>query len=363
MPTRRRTRLGYVCFDFITKGADGVSEEKDLAGEINRHLAAAADKILPLAVCTGILTALSFVTDVYAVSPLNFGGNTPVAQFFRDLSEIISRLILPLWSACIACSVARRAGFYAGFVGGAIVCSGGAGFWAAMAAGFIAGYMVNYGKKNFTRLPQNWRECRFTVIYPLFAIIVTGYVAMYILNPPAGSLFNWLPDNLSRPVGDSPALTGFILGALPILDINGPWSRGAWFTGASLLTDGECHVMARVMAGEMVPPLVIAVTALWRRKIFTPDELACAKLNFFCGLTAVIMGVFPFAARDPWRVVPACLIGSGIAGALTATFDCTIYASAGGILAAQGLNSPALFVVAVAVGTVTGAAIFMKIKK
>lgn len=338
------------------------SDEVSLAHQITRHLAAGADGILSLSVSGSLLMALSYLTDVYAINPANLGNNTPVAQFFHELGTVSFGLVLPLWSGFIAKSVAGEAGFVAGLLGGALAVSSGSGFWMAMASGFIAGYSVNYAKKNFARCPKTWRECKTTIIYPVFALIVTGYIALFVLAPPAASLYNWLPDNLSVPIGNSATLTGMLSGGLSALDLNGPLARGAWYTGANLIGDGEHHVMARVMAGEMVPPLIIAFAATWRKNCFTTKESGAAKCNYFIGLTGVLEGVFPFAARDPWRIIPACALGAATAGALTAIFDCTMNISAGGIFALAAVNSPVLFMLSVLVGAVVGAILLIWLK-
>jgi PTS system fructose-specific IIC component len=260
-------------------------------------------------------------------------------------------------------SIADRPGLAAGFVGGALSGSNGSGFLGALLAGFLAGFIVNGLKKAFSCLPQALEGTKPILLYPLFGILIIGFICQIIVGPPVALANEWLIDTLKNMDPSAKLLVGAVVGGMMAIDMGGPINKAAYVTGTGLLAGGEYGVMAAVMAGGMVPPLAIALCTLFFKSKFTKQEQSTAPTNIVMGLSFITEGAIPFAAGDPLHVIPACAIGSAIAGALTMMFECTLMAPHGGIFVVPTIGNAGMYLVSILVGAVVGAVILGFIRK
>ena len=319
--------------------------------------------MLPFVVGGGILIALAFLLDDYSIDPKNFGSNTPVAKFFKDIGGAAFGFMLPVLAGFISMSIADRPGLAVGFVGGALAGTTGSGFLGALVAGFVGGYAVNFLKKSFRCLPESLDGIKPVLLYPFFGILIIGFVSMFIIAPPVGALNTWMVDTLKNMDPNARILLGIVMGGMMAVDMGGPINKAAYVTGTGLLASGEFHVMAAVMAGGMVPPLAIALCTTFFKNRFTESERKAGVTNYVMGLSFITEGAIPFAAGDPLRVIPACVIGSATAGALSMAFDCTLRAPHGGIFVVPTIGNPVMYLVAILVGAVVGCAVLSVLKK
>ncbi len=337
-------------------------KQEGLARQIYKNLMDGVSHMLPFVVGGGILIALAFLFDDYALNPANFGSNRPIAKFFKDTGDLAFGFMLPVLSGFIARSISERPGLAVGFVGGAIMQATHAGFIGAMIAGFAAGYTVRRLKLICRHLPASLDGIKTILIYPFFGILIVSLIGFFIIAPPCTALNFWLIDALSTLNPEARVLMGLILGGMMSVDMGGPVNKAAYLTGTGLLASGEYHVMAAVMAGGMVPPLAIALCTTFFRNRFTPAERRAGLTNYIMGLSFITEGAIPFAASDPIRVLPSCVIGSAVAGGMSMALDCTLRAPHGGIFVVPTIGYPLYFILAVFVGAVIGC-IFMGIWK
>lgn len=353
---------------YHASGADEAEGAADVAGEslgrqIYKHLMNGVSHMLPFVVGGGILIALAFLLDDYSIDPKNFGSNTPVAKFFKDIGGAAFGFMLPVLAGFISMSIADRPGLAVGFVGGALAGTTGSGFLGALVAGFVGGYAVNFLKKAFRCLPESLDGIKPVLLYPFFGILIIGFVSMFIIAPPVGALNTWMVDTLKNMDPNARILLGIVMGGMMAVDMGGPINKAAYVTGTGLLASGEFHVMAAVMAGGMVPPLAIALCTTFFKSRFTESERKAGVTNYVMGLSFITEGAIPFAAGDPLRVIPACVIGSATAGALSMAFDCTLRAPHGGIFVVPTIGNPVMYLVAILVGAVVGCAVLSVLKK
>lgn len=353
---------------YHASGADEAEGAADIAGEslgrqIYKHLMNGVSHMLPFVVGGGILIALAFLLDDYSIDPKNFGSNTPVAKFFKDIGGAAFGFMLPVLAGFISMSIADRPGLAVGFVGGALAGTTGSGFLGALVAGFVGGYAVNFLKKAFRCLPESLDGIKPVLLYPFFGILIIGFVSMFIIAPPVGALNTWMVDTLKNMDPNARILLGIVMGGMMAVDMGGPINKAAYVTGTGLLASGEFHVMAAVMAGGMVPPLAIALCTTFFKNRFTESERKAGVTNYVMGLSFITEGAIPFAAGDPLRVIPACVIGSATAGALSMAFDCTLRAPHGGIFVVPTIGSPVMYLVAILVGAIVGCAVLSILKK
>lgn len=353
---------------YHASGADEAEGAADVAGEslgrqIYKHLMNGVSHMLPFVVGGGILIALAFLLDDYSIDPKNFGSNTPVAKFFKDIGGAAFGFMLPVLAGFISMSIADRPGLAVGFVGGALAGTTGSGFLGALVAGFVGGYAVNFLKKAFRCLPESLDGIKPVLLYPFFGILIIGFVSMFIIAPPVGALNTWMVDTLKNMDPNARILLGIVMGGMMAVDMGGPINKAAYVTGTGLLASGEFHVMAAVMAGGMVPPLAIALCTTFFKNRFTESERKAGVTNYVMGLSFITEGAIPFAAGDPLRVIPACVIGSATAGALSMAFDCTLRAPHGGIFVVPTIGNPVMYLVAILVGAVVGCAVLSILKK
>ena len=343
-------------------------EKTSIGSNIYRHLMSGVTHMLPFVVGGGILIAISFLLDNYEINPSGFGSNTPIAAFFNTIGNSAFGFMLTVLAGYIAYSIADRPGLAAGFVGGAIAISGvtiqslkdttitvvSSGFLGALLAGFIAGYVIIFLKKIFSAIPKTLEGIKTILLYPLFGILLTGFIIM-LINPFIGMINIWLNNALNNMGGVNKVILGIILGGMMSIDLGGPVNKAAYTFGTGMLAEGHYDIMAAVMAGGMVAPLVIAIFATIFPKKINPKEKSSALLNYILGLSFISEGAIPFASSDPLRVLPSCIIGSAIAGGLSMFFNCTVMAPHGGIFVIGIVGNALMYIVSIAIGSLVGA--------
>ena len=343
---------------------EGELEEKECLGrKFYKDLMNGVSHMLPFVIGGGILIAIAFLLDDYSIDPSNFGKNTPLAAFFKTTGDTAFGFMLPILAGYIAMSIGDRPALAVGFVGGALANSGGSGFLGALLAGFIAGYVVLGLKKLFDYLPDSLEGLKPTLLYPVLGILLIGVIITYIVNPPVGALNNLMTNALNSMGESSSVVLGLILGGMMSIDMGGPFNKAAYVFGTASLTSGNYVIMASVMAGGMVPPLAIALCTTFFKKKFTASERKSGITNYIMGLSFITEGAIPFAASDPARVIPSCVVGSAIAGGLTAFFGCTLRAPHGGIFVIPVIGKPFGFLAAVVIGSLVGMILLALLKK
>ena len=351
-----------------------VSEKKaggSKGHQIYMQLMNGVSHMLPFVVGGGILIALAFLIDglcvdmtsLTAEARQSFGSITPVAATLKSIGNLAFGFMLPVLAGCIAMSIADRPGLAVGFVGGAIAANGKSGFLGALVAGFLAGYLILLLKKLFGKLPEALEKIAPVLLYPVFGILIVGLVMTFVVEPPIGALNTALNTALTNMSGSSKVLLGIIVAGMMAVDMGGPFNKAAYVFGTASIAAGNYGIMAAVMIGGMVPPCAIALASLLFKDKFTKTERESAPTNFIMGLAFITEGAIPFAASDPLHVIPACVIGSGLAGALSMAFNCTLMAPHGGIFVFPVVGNPLMYLVALAVGTVVGALMLGVLKK
>ena len=348
-------------------GSDEAEGAADTAGEslgrqAYKHLMNGVSHMLPFVVGGGVLIALAFLFD--APEPAaSFGSNTPFAKFFMSVGGAAFGFMLPVLAGFISMSIADRPGLAVGFVGGALAGTTGSGFLGALLAGFLGGWIVNLLKKAFSGIPASLDGVKPVLLYPFFGILLMGFISMYIIAPPVSAINAWLTDTLANMDPSARILMGIVVAGMMAIDMGGPINKAAYVTGTGLLASGEYHVMAAVMAGGMVPPLAIALCTTFFKNRFTESEQKAGVVNYVMGMSFITEGAIPFAAGDPLRVIPSCVIGSAVAGALTMAFDCTLRAPHGGIFVVPTIGNPVMYLAAILIGAVVGCAVLSVLKK
>lgn len=341
-----------------------IGESEGIGRQIYKHLMNGVSHMLPFVIGGGILIALAFLFDTYnPAAPSKFGSGTPLSAFFMNIGGTSFGFMLPVLAGFIAQSIADRPGLAAGFVGGALANAGGSGFLGALLAGFAAGYLVLALKKAFSGLPHSLEGIKPVLIYPLLGVFLIGVAIIFVINPPVSAINNWLMDTLKTMGSTSRVLLGIIFGGMMAVDMGGPVNKAAYVIGTGALAEGEFGVMAAVMAGGMVPPLAIALCTTFFPNRFTKSEREAGLTNYIMGLSFITEGAIPFAAADPLRVLPACIVGASTAGALSMFFDCTLRAPHGGIFVVPTIGNPLMYLVSIAVGAVISMVILAVLKK
>ena len=351
-----------------------VSEKKaggSKGHQIYMQLMNGVSHMLPFVVGGGILIALAFLIDglcvdmtsLTAEARQSFGSITPAAATLKSIGDLAFGFMLPVLAGFIAMSIADRPGLAVGFVGGAIAANGKSGFLGALVAGFLAGYLILLLKKLFGKLPEALEKIAPVLLYPVFGILIVGLVMTFVVEPPIGALNTALNTALTNMSGSSKVLLGIIVAGMMAVDMGGPFNKAAYVFGTASIAAGNYGIMAAVMIGGMVPPCAIALASLLFKDKFTKTERESAPTNFIMGLAFITEGAIPFAASDPLHVIPACVIGSGLAGALSMAFNCTLMAPHGGIFVFPVVGNPPMYLAALAVGTVVGALMLGVLKK
>ena len=327
--------------------------------------------MLPFVVGGGILIAIAFLIDGMNIDLNllseqergNFGTITPLAAMFKGIGGTAFGLMLPVLAGFIAEAIADRPGLALGFVGGMIAANGKSGFLGAIAAGFLAGYIILLLRRLCDRLPASIEKIAPVLLYPLFGIFLIGIGMNYVIEPVVGAINAALNSGLAGMGGVSKVMLGLILGAMMATDMGGPFNKAAYVFGTAAIAAGNYDIMAAVMIGGMTPPCAIALATLLFKKKFTKEERESGPTNFIMGLAFITEGAIPFAAADPLRVIPACMIGSGAAGALSMLFQCTLMAPHGGIFVFPVVGNALLYLVALVAGTLITTALLGILKK
>ena len=358
------------------------NEKEGLGRQFYKHLMNGVSHMLPFVVGGGILIAIAFLLDDYSINPANFGMNTPVAAFFKTIGGQAFGFMLPVLAGYIAMSIADRPGLAVGFVGGILASAGytfgnlmnfseitpvSAGFLGALLAGFVGGYLVLLLKKIFSVLPDSLEGIKPVLLYPVFGILLIG-VIMLAVNPIMGAINTGLNNFLSSMSGTSKIVLGTILGAMMAIDMGGPFNKAAYVFGTAQLTVANAGpeqygIMAAVMIGGMVPPLAIALATTFFKNRFSESERKSGVVNYVMGLSFITEGAIPFAAADPLHVLPACIVGSGVAGALSMAFNCGLREPHGGIFVLPTITNPLMYLVALLIGSIIGALLLGILKK
>lgn len=342
------------------------SEEKEdetAFRKVYKHLMNGVSNMLPFVVSGGILIALAFLLDKYAIDPANFGSNTPIAAFFKSIGDVAFGFMLPVLAGYIAYSIADRPALVVGFVGGSLANAGGSGFLGALLAGFLAGYLVVGLKKVFSVLPDSLDGIKPVLLYPLFGTLLMGVIMTFVIVPPVAAL-NAGITNLLNGLGTSSKLVlGLVLGGMMAIDMGGPINKAAYVFGVASLQSGQYEIMAAVMAGGMVPPLSIALATTFFKNRFTKEQQESGKVNYVMGLSFITEGAIPFAAADPLKVIPACVLGSATAGALSMMFNATLRAPHGGIFVVPVVGHPIAYLGAIIAGSLVGMFALALLKK
>ncbi|MGN2369303.1 PTS fructose transporter subunit IIABC [Clostridium cagae] len=338
-------------------------ENESIGRQIYKHLMNGVSHMLPFVIGGGILIALAFLFDDYSIDPSNFGMNTPLAAFFKTVGKTAFDFMLPVLAGFIAMSIGDRPALAVGFVGGALANKGGSGFLGALLAGFIAGYLVVLLKKLFDKLPQSLEGLKPVLLYPFFGILLIGAIMVFAVNPPVGALNTMITNGLNSMGGTSKVLLGIVLGGMMSVDMGGPVNKAAYVFGTASLASGNFEIMAAVMAGGMVPPLAIALSTTFFKNRYTVRERQSGLTNYIMGLSFITEGAIPFAAADPLRVIPACVVGSAVAGGLSMFFDCALRAPHGGLFVIGIISNKLGYIGAIAAGAVVGMIILSVLKK
>ena len=351
-----------------------VSEKKaggSKGHQIYMQLMNGVSHMLPFVVGGGILIALAFLIDglcvdmtsLTAEARQSFGSITPVAATLKSIGNLAFGFMLPVLAGFIAMSIADRPGLAVGFVGGAIAANGKSGFLGALVAGFLAGYLILLLKKLFGKLPEALEKIAPVLLYPVFGILIVGLVMTFVVEPPIGALNTALNTALTNMSGSSKVLLGIIVAGMMAVDMGGPFNKAAYVFGTASIAAGNYGIMAAVMIGGMVPPCAIALASLLFKDKFTKTERESAPTNFIMGLAFITEGAIPYAAADPLHVLPSCIVGSAVAGALSMAFGCTLMAPHGGIFVFPVVGNALMYLVALVVGTVISAVLLGVLKK
>lgn len=354
-----------------SQAADSEEESDSVGHQIYKHLMNGVSHMLPFVIGGGILIAIAFLIDGFAVDlnslPFdersNFGTITPMAAMFKSIGGVAFGFMLPILAGFIAMSIADRPGLAVGFVGGAIAANGTSGFLGALVAGFVAGYLVRLLKKLFEKLPEGLEGIKPMLLYPVIGIFLIGVIMTYVVEPPIGALNVMINNGLNSINGAKAILLGALLGGMMSVDMGGPVNKAAYVFGTASIAAGNYNIMAAVMVGGMVPPLAIALATMFFKNKFTEEERKAGPTNIVMGLSFISEGAIPFAASDPLRVLPSCIIGSAVAGALSMAFNCTLMAPHGGIFVFLTVGHPLLYLISLAVGSVVGCVILGLLKK
>lgn len=362
------------------------AKNESIGRQLYKHLMNGVSHMLPFVIGGGILIALAFLLDDYSINPANFGMNTPVAAFFKTVGGVAFNFMLPILAGYIAMSIADRPGLAVGFVGGSLAAAGTsfatildpntaaipAGFLGALLAGFVGGYFMMGLRKVCDKLPDSLEGIKPILLYPVIGVLFMG-LFMCLVNPIMGAINNGLIAFLNSLGGTSKILLGAVLAGMMSIDMGGPFNKAAYVTGTGAIATAaaagaaqgaiEYQMMAAVMVGGMVPPLAIALCTTFFKRKFTQDERKSGVVNYIMGLCFITEGAIPFAASDPLRVIPSCVVGSAVAGALSMFFGCSLMAPHGGIFVFPVVTNVLGYVISLVVGSLVGMLLLGVLKK
>ena len=348
-----------------------VGGKESIGHQIYKHLMNGVSHMLPFVVGGGILIAIAFLIDGFSVDlnslpadqRANFGTITQAAAMFKGIGGTAFGFMLPILAGFIAMSIADRPGLAVGFVGGSIAANGTSGFLGALVAGFVAGYIVLLLKKVFSKLPESLDGMKPVLLYPLLGIFLVGVIMQFVVEPPIGALNTAINNGLNGLNGASAVVLGVLLGGMMSVDMGGPVNKAAYVFGTASIAAGSYNIMAAVMIGGMVPPIAIALATIFFKNKFTAEERKAGPTNFIMGLSFITEGAIPFAASDPLHVLPACVVGSAVAGGLSMAFGCTLMAPHGGIFVVPTIGNPLMYLVALVIGSFIACGLLGLLKK
>lgn len=348
-----------------------VGGKESVGHQIYKHLMNGVSHMLPFVVGGGILIAIAFLIDGFSVDlnslpadqRANFGTITQAAAMFKGIGGTAFGFMLPILAGFIAMSIADRPGLAVGFVGGSIAANGTSGFLGALVAGFVAGYIVLLLKKIFSKLPESLDGMKPVLLYPLLGIFLVGVIMQFVVEPPIGALNTAINNGLNGLNGANAVVLGVLLGGMMSVDMGGPVNKAAYVFGTASIAAGNYNIMAAVMIGGMVPPIAIALATIFFKNKFTAEERKAGPTNFIMGLSFITEGAIPFAASDPLHVLPACVVGSAVAGGLSMAFGCTLMAPHGGIFVVPTIGNPLMYLVALVIGSFIACGLLGLLKK
>ena len=348
-----------------------VTGKESVAHKIYTQLMNGVSHMLPFVVGGGILIAIAFLIDglnvdinaLPADQRSNFGTITPIAAMFKNIGGVAFGLMLPVLAGFIGMAIGDRPALALGFVGGMLAANGKSGFLGALVAGFLAGYLILGLRKICDKLPDAIEKLAPVLIYPVVGILIMGLAMNFVVEPIMGGINTGLNNFLSGMGDSSRIVLGLILGGMMAIDMGGPFNKAAYVFGTAAITAGNYDIMAAVMIGGMTPPCAIALATLLFKNKFTKEERDAGPTNFIMGLAFITEGAIPFAASDPLHVLPSCIIGSALAGALSMAFHCTLMAPHGGIFVFPVVGNAVMYLVALVAGTVVSALLLGVLKK
>ena len=355
-------------------GGESPAGEESLGRKIYKALMNGVSHMLPFVIGGGILMALSYLCDGANAGTDIFGNGTPLARFFNLTGNTAFGMMFPILAGYIAMAIGDRPALMPGIVGGLLARAGtsvflpedewiSSGFFGALIAGFVAGYLMVLIKKALERLPRALEGTKPVLLYPFTGILLMGAIMIFLVNPPMGAFNEWLNSTLSGMGEGSKIMLGIVLGGMMAVDFGGPFNKAAYVFGTASIASGQFDIMAAVMAGGMVPPIAIALGTTFFKNCFTESERQTTVTNYIMGMSFITEGAIPFAASDPLRIIPPCIIGSAAAGALSMAFGCGSRAPHGGIFVVGIMENAPMFLVAVLIGAVVGMAGIVLLKK
>lgn len=359
----------------VYHAAEGAKTEVKSSGGIGHQIYAqlmnGVSHMLPFVIGGGILIAIAFLIDGLSIDinslpadqRANFGTITPIAAMFKQIGGVAFGFMLPILAGFIAMAIGDRPALALGFVGGMMAANGKSGFLGALVAGFVAGYLILALRKACDKLPTALEKIAPVLIYPVVGILVMGLFMMFIVEPIMGGINTGLNNALTGMGSSSKVVLGLVLGGMMAIDMGGPFNKAAYVFGTAAIAAGNYDIMAAVMIGGMTPPCAIALATLLFKNKFTKEERDAGPTNFIMGLAFITEGAIPFAASDPLHVLPSCIIGSALAGALSMAFHCTLMAPHGGIFVFPVVGNALMYLVALAAGTVVSALLLGVLKK
>ncbi len=345
--------------------------KKGIGHKIYTQLMNGVSHMLPFVVGGGILIAISFLIDGFAVDinslsaaeRSSFGSITDAARLFNEIGNVAFKFMLPVLAGFIAMAIGDRPALAVGFVGGMMAANGTSGFLGALVAGFAAGYIVLLLVKLCSKLPDALEKIAPVLIYPVVGILVMGLLMKFAVEPVMGYINTAMNNGLNSMGSGSRIVLGLVLGGMMAIDMGGPFNKAAYVFGTASIASGNYDIMAAVMIGGMVPPCAIALATIIFKNKFSKQERQSGPTNLIMGLAFITEGAIPYAAADPFRVIPACVVGSGVAGALSMAFNCTLMAPHGGIFVVPVMGNKFMYLLALVIGTAVSTVLLGILKK
>lgn len=359
----------------VYHAAEGAKTEVKSSGGIGHQIYAqlmnGVSHMLPFVIGGGILIAIAFLIDGLSIDinslpadqRANFGTITPIAAMFKQIGGVAFGFMLPILAGFIAMAIGDRPALALGFVGGMMAANGKSGFLGALVAGFVAGYLILALRKACDKLPTALEKIAPVLIYPVVGILVMGFFMMFIVEPIMGGINTGLNNALTGMGSSSKVVLGLVLGGMMAIDMGGPFNKAAYVFGTAAIAAGNYDIMAAVMIGGMTPPIGIALSTLLFKNRFTKSEQQTTVTNFIMGMSFITEGAIPFAASDPLRIIPPCVVGSAVAGALSMAFGCGSRAPHGGLFVIGIIENAPMFLVALVIGAVITMAGIVLLKK